>query len=122
MNKYQETVNVFWDIFNRREFEKVKPLLTDNFVCWWPQSKELIRGADNFIAVNQNYPGEWSIKCKRVIVEGNTVVSEVELKFKDQIVFATSFFEFSENKISKLTEYWSEPYNAPEWRNDWVEK
>lgn len=111
-----------WDMFNKRDFSEVRPLLDENFVCEWPQSKELIRGADNFIALNENYPGEWKIECKRIICNGNEAVSEVLLTCGEQIVYATSFFEIENDKIVKMTEYWGEPYDAPEWRKRWVEK
>lgn len=35
---------------------------------------------------------------------------------------ATSFFEIEDDRIIKMTEYWSEPYDAPKWRSKWVKK
>lgn len=119
MNK--EIVNKLWKFFDKRQFAEVAPLLADDFVCIWPQSKELIRGADNFIALNENYPGEWSINCKRVVDDGVQAVSEVELNYDGQVIYATSFFEFMDGRITKMTEHWSDPYEAPEWRSKWVE-
>lgn len=121
-NSTKEVVHKLWQIFHRRKFQEVKPLLSGNFVCLWPQSNELIRGADNFIALNENYPGQWAIECKRVISDGDNVASEVELTCKGQTVYATSFFEFDKGKIARMTEYWSKPYEAPDWRKQWAEK
>ncbi len=118
----KDIVKQLWQIFHKRQFLEAKPLLADCFVCVWPQSNELIRGADNFIALNKNYPGEWAVECSRVISDGDNVVSEAKLTCKRQIVYATSFFEFEDNKIARITEYWCEPYAASDWRKKWTEK
>lgn len=122
MDENELIVRKLWEIFNTRKFSNVKPLLSDDFMCVWPQSNELIRGADNFVSINENYPGKWTINCKRVICCGENAISEVELTCDKQKVYATSFFEIKNGKITKLTEYWGEPYDAPEWRIKWTEK
>ncbi|MFH1652611.1 MAG: nuclear transport factor 2 family protein [Pseudomonadota bacterium] len=122
MSDNENIVKKLWEIFDKRRFAKVRPLLSQNFECTWPQSQEIIRGADNFIALNENYPGKWAIECKRVVSCGDEAVSEVELTNNGQKVYATSFFEIENGKIFRLTEYWSEPYPAPEWRAKWVER
>lgn len=120
MNKNELIVKKLWDIFNAREFCEVRSLLADNFVCFWPQSNEIICGANNFILVNENYPGKWAINCKRIVSSGEVSASEVELTCDGKKVYATSFFEFKDGKISKLTEYWGDSYAAPKWRSKWV--
>lgn len=122
MSTNEQIVKKLWDIFNAREFAKVKPLLHDDFVCIWPQSKERIRGADNFIALNENYPGKWAIHVKRIVNAGDVVVSEVELTHEKDMVYAVSFFEIADGKILRITEYWGDTYAAPEWRSKWAEK
>jgi ketosteroid isomerase-like protein len=118
----EQIVKKLWDIINAREFARVKPLLHDDFVCIWPQSKERIRGADNFVALNENYPGKWAVHVKRVVSAGDLVVSEVELTDGKDVIFAVSFFEVLDGKIVKATEYWGDAYAAPAWRKQWVEK
>lgn len=118
---HEDIVSQLWKIFDEREFERVRELLHDDFVCIWPQSKEKIVGADNFIALNANYPGEWSIDVVRLISSGDTVVSEIELTHKHEKVHAVSFFEFADDKIIKATEYWGDVYEAPDWRRQWTQ-
>ena len=38
-----------------------------------------------------------------------------------QKTFANSYFEIQGGKISRIEEYWAEPYPAPEGRRKWVE-
>jgi len=121
-NSNEPTIRKFWTLFDARKFAEVRDLLHEDFVCIWPQSRELIRGAGNFITLNENYPGEWRMEIKRMISKDDIVISEVLHTYKDQKIYAVSLFEFKEGKIIKSTEYWADTYDAPEWRKEWVEK
>ena len=114
------TVRQLWKSFNRRDFEAARNLIHPEFVCLWPSTRERIVGPDNFIAVNQNYPGNWQITIERVLAAGDQVVSEVTVEIDGRQEPAVSFFELREGKIIKLTEYWPIPYEPPVWRSRWV--
>lgn len=77
---------------------------------------------DNFLAVNKNYPGTWRITILRIIAEGDQVASEVRVDIDGRTDYAVSFYELRDGKIIKETDYWPEPYQAPAWRAQWVEK
>ena len=110
-----------WQQLGRFDFAGAGELLHDDYVCEWPQSKERIRGRENFVALNSNYPGRWSAQVKRVIVEGAQAASEVVLTYEDQTVSVVSFYEIRDGKIYREVDYWPESYAAPEWRTQWVE-
>lgn len=38
------------------------------------------------------------------------------------LVMLIKFFELRDGKIVRETDYWPEPYDAPEWRAQWVER
>lgn len=118
----EETVRKLWSIFNSRKFSEVGDLLHDKFTCVWPQSNELIRGKDNLIAMNENYPGEWAVEIQGIFSCGETIISVVKLTFEDTAVFATSIFEFEGKKIVRTIEYWGSTFESPEWRQRWVDK
>ncbi len=104
------TVERLWSAFDAREFERAAEELHDDFVAEWPHSGERIRGRDNFIAVNREHPEPWiSVNVSRIVAEGDTVVTEVEVPVEgSEPVYAASFFELSGGKIIRLTEYWVE--------------
>jgi ketosteroid isomerase-like protein len=114
-------VERLWQLFDARDFEAAGALLHDDFVCEWPQSRERIRGRENYVAINQNYPGTWSISICRLIADGDQVASEVVLTHAEEIVQAVSFFELHDGRIVRQVDYWPEPYPAPAWRAQWVE-
>jgi len=117
----QQTVEQLWQSFDAFDFEAVSPLLDDDFICEYPQSRERIRVRENFVAFNANYPGRWRIRIERVVACGNSVVTDVSLAFGDETARAVSFFELRDGKIIKETDYWPEPFAAPASRAQWVE-
>lgn len=119
----QENLRVverLWKAFDALDFETAGDLLHDDFIEEWPQSGEKVRGRENFVALNKHYPGHWRVTILNMLASGDQVVSEVKLEYKDEIVYAVSFFEFNDGKISRERDYWPEPFESPEWRRQWV--
>jgi ketosteroid isomerase-like protein len=114
-------VERLWQLFDAQDFEAAGELLHDDFICEWPQSRERIRGRENYVAINQNYPGTWSISIRRLIVEDDQAASEVVLRYAEQVVQAVSFFELRDGKIFRQVDYWPDPYPAPAGRAQWTE-
>ena len=98
-------------------------LLHDDYVGEWPQSRERIRGRANFIAINAHYPGRWRIALKTIVAEGDRVATgtaaNAESGRRDR---AVSLFELRDRRIASEVDYWPEPYDAPAWRAEWVER
>lgn len=111
-----------WQRMGRFDFAGAGELLHDDYICEWPQSNERIRGRENFVALNSNYPGRWAAEVKRVFGQGAQVASEVTLTWENQVVMVVSFYEIRDGKIYHEIDYWPEPYAAPGWRAQWVER
>ncbi len=95
----------------------------DDFVQEWPQSGERIRGKANAMAINENYPDMPKAKLRGVRGAGDVWVADYELDYPEQgRFFGVSIFEFRDGKVVKETDYFSQPFEAPEWRSKWVEK
>lgn len=113
-------VKQLWSFFSDQKWKKSKDLFHSEFMAEWPQSKERFVGVDSFIDMNAAYPGNHKIEILQLVSTENTVVSSVYIHADTgQKAFATSFFEIKDNKIWKLTEFWGEPYTAPEWRRQY---
>ena len=109
-----EVVREFWRLMQSNDFHSVSAVLAREFVLEWPQSKERIRGAERFARVNREYPahGTWQFTILRLIGDGAEAVSEVEITDGVQKAKAISFFTVEGGKITRLVEYWPEPYPA----------
>src|SRR5882672_4318801 len=105
-------------------FDKIT---SDDFVQEWPQSGERIRGKANLKRINENYSGATGTnpkgKFRRISGEGNTRVVEMSIDYGDgKPVSYVGIAEFKNGKLAKMTEYFANPFEAPAWRADFVEK
>jgi hypothetical protein len=118
-----ELVTKFWNFISDQEWELAQILLDQELITIWPQSRERILGAENYININRHYPGNHKIEIKQLFEIENKVITTVWIVADTgQKTFANSFFEIKNNKIIGIEEYWTEPYDAPTWREKWVNK
>jgi ketosteroid isomerase-like protein len=106
------------------DFHAVAAVLAPEFVLEWPQSRERIRGAARFARMNAEYPahGPWSFTIHRLVGGESEAVSDVTVTDGVQTARAISFFEVRAGQITRLVEYWPEPYEAPAHRAHLVER
>jgi hypothetical protein len=119
-----EVAREFWRLMSTNDFRCVVAVLSPGFVLEWPQSKELIRGAERFAQMNAEYPshGAWSFSINRLIGSESEAVSDVTVTDGVQTARAISFFTIQAGKIVRLVEYWPEPYEPPPSRAHLVER
>jgi len=118
-----EVAREFWRLMATNDFHSVGALLAPEFVLEWPQSKERIRGAARFARMNQEYPahGIWQFTVHRIVGGNSEAVSDVAVTDGVQNARTISFFTVSQDKITRIVEFWPEPYAAPANRAHLVE-
>jgi len=118
-----EIAQEFWRLMATNDFASVGAVLAPDFVLEWPQSGERIRGAANFARMNQEYPahGAWRFAINRLVGSDGEAVTDVSVTDGVQVARAISFFTIKSGKITRLVEFWPEPYPAPAGRAHLVE-
>jgi hypothetical protein len=113
-----------WEAIGAEDWEAVAGYVHKDFVQEWPQSGERIVGRDNAMAINRHYPGGLpSMKFRRTVAGGPLAVLEVELTYADGSRYlGVSVIELRDGKIARETDYFAQPFPAPQWRAQWVEK
>jgi hypothetical protein len=73
--------------------------------------------------MNAEYPshGPWRFEVHRLVASEGAAVSDVGVTDGVQTARALSFFSVSEGRITRLVEFWPEPYAAPASRAHLVE-
>jgi len=99
----------------------------EDYVMEMPQSGERFRGRDNLRAMQETYPTDPtappSIQVRRVLVrEGLWVVEGVAAYGGEQAFDVALIFELRDGKMWRDRWYFAEPFEAPEWRAQWVER
>jgi hypothetical protein len=115
-------IDQLWGILEKQDWDAATDFYAEDAVEEWPQSGERIRGRQNIMAINRNYPGFPKLTPRRTLASGDIVVSEIVLDYDGQVYNGVSLFEFEDDKIVKQTDYFAAPFDAPEWRSQWVEK
>ena len=105
-------VSEFWRRMASNDFASVAAVLAPDFVLEWPQSRERIRGAERFVAMNAEYPahGPWVFTIHRIVGGRSEAVSDVSVTDGVQSARAVSFFSVADGRIVRMTEFWPEPF------------
>lgn len=113
-----------WGRLGAGDWDGARELMHDGFVQEWPQSGERIEGPDDALAIDRNFPGGLpSMRFRRTIGSGDLAVLEVELEYSDGSVYqAVSIVEVRDGKAVKETDYFAQPFDAPQWRAQWVRR
>jgi hypothetical protein len=99
---------------------------TDDFVQEWPQSGERLK-KEASLRLAASY-GEMSgtsprFTYKRMLGGGDLFVVEGTIDYGDGVpVSYVGVGELRDGKVAKMTEYFANPFPAPDWRAPFVEK
>ncbi len=121
----RDAVERYWRAADTQDFEVVRDLFTDDVLIEWLQSGERVRGKEACIKVFSSYPGGSPkfVGLRRVMGRDDLWLTEAELEYPGPQTFLTvSVFEFRDGRIAHEIDWFAEPFPAPEWRMQWVEK
>ena len=99
---------------------------TDDFVQEWPQSGERLT-KEASIRIGESYEDKTGTSpkftYKRMLGGGDVFVIEGTIDYGDGVpVSYVGIGEVRDGKVAKMTEYFANPFEAPAWRADFVEK
>jgi hypothetical protein len=98
-----------------------------DYVMEMPQSGERFRGRENMRAIqrargNQANPPRY-LQLRWVLVKEGLWVVEAVIDYDDGRVFdVVLILELRDGKMWRDRWYFAEPFEAPEWRSQWVER
>jgi hypothetical protein len=120
----------FEEVLRTNDFGKMtevtKEYATDDFHTDWPQSGERL-SRDAAIRMSETYAEETGkspkFTYKRMVGGGDIYVVEGTIDYGDGIpVSYVGIGELQDGRIARMTEYFANPFEAPAWRADFVEK
>ena len=117
----EQVVQRLIDCINARNIAVMDELFHDDAIMHWPQSGEVVRGAENRRGIYNAFPQLPTVTPRRMTSGGDLVVAEALLDYAGPQYQTVFIFEFRDGRIAKETAYWSEAFEAPEWRSAWVE-
>ena len=126
----REMAAAFEKVLQSGDFAGVQMLAqeysTDDFVQEWPQSGERLT-KEASVRIGETYEEKTGTSpkftYKRMLGGGDVFVIEGTIDYGDGIpVSYVGIGELRDGKVAKMTEYFANPFEAPAWRADFVEK
>ncbi len=123
----QEMRELFFQRLEHLDAEAEYELRHPDYVMEMPQSGERVRGRDNMLAfqrtLGENFGRPPAIQPRRVVGAGDVWVVEGRADYGGgRIYHVANIVEFRDGKIWRETRYYAEPFQAPAWRAQWVER
>jgi hypothetical protein len=130
MGDTSEMAAAFEAALESGDFARVSALVqeyaTDDFVQEWPQSGErmtkaaAVRMAEQYPAMSGTSP---TMAYKRMLGGEDVFVVEGTIDYGDGVpVSYVGIGELRDGKVSRMTEYFANPFEAPAWRADFTER
>lgn len=116
-------IDQHWSASAAGDLDAEHAIYHDDAVCEYPQSGEVIHGRRNLQALRGHHPGKPSgFKVRRIVGAGHLWVSEYEINYQGKRAFTVSIMEFRDGKVAHEVQYFADPFDAPAWRAQWVER
>jgi SnoaL-like domain len=111
-----------WAASDADDFETEHRIYLDDAVLEYPQSGERTRGRRNIQNQRASQPSKKRFTVRRIIGSGDLWVTEFILTYDGRPSYTVSIMEFEGDKVAWETQYFAEPFVAPAWRAQWVER
>jgi len=119
----REVLNAHWHASAVGDLDAEHAIYDDNAICDYPQSGERIVGRNNLQALRGHHPGRPSgFSVRRMLGKGDLWITEYTITYQGRPAYTVSIMEFCEGKVVHETQYFADPFEAPGWRSEWVEK
>lgn len=113
----------FWRGHQTGDTDALAAELHDEVVVTWPQSGERVRGKGNLDAINRALPGGHPAgELIQIRALGHVGILEMKLEYGEDEIYVVEILELKDGKVHRATEYFADPFSAPEWRAQWVER
>ena len=111
-----------WAASDANDFETEHLIYHEDAVLEYPQSGERTRGRRNIQGQRASQPSKKQFTVRRIIGSGDLWVTELILTYDSTPTYTVSIMEFREDKVARETQYFADPFVAPAFRAQWVER
>jgi ketosteroid isomerase-like protein len=117
-----ELVRRFMRCLENRDWVGLAAVLHPDVVYELPQSRERIRGRDRYLRFNREFPGDWHLEPRVVLADDRHGSVLFDWRVGADAAQGIVFFELTGALITKVTDFWPEPYEPPTGREHLVER
>src|SRR5262252_11076448 len=111
-----------WAASDANNFEAEHEIYHDDAVLEYPQSGERIRGRHAIQASRFVQPNKKRFTVRRILGGADLWITELVLTYDGRPSYTVSIMEFRDGKVSRETQYFSDPFEPAPSRLQWVER
>ncbi|MGB9068862.1 MAG: nuclear transport factor 2 family protein [Candidatus Acidiferrales bacterium] len=111
-----------WTASDANDLETEHLIYQEDAVLEYPQSGERTRGRRNIQKQRSIQPNQKRFSIRRIIGSGDLWVTEFILTYDGKPSYTVSIMEFRGDKVARETQYFADPFVAPAWRTQLVER
>ncbi len=121
--RIRAVLNAHWQASATEDLNAEHDIYADDAICDYPQSGERILGRSNLQALRSHHPGKPSdFKVRRMLGRDDLWVTEYNISYQGKLAYTVSIMEFHDDKVVHETQYFADPFEAPSWRSQWVQR
>ena len=118
----REALNRHWAASDANDFDAEHDIYREDALLEYPQSGERIRGRQNIQASRAAQPNSKRFKVRRIVGTGDLWVTEFILTYDGRPSHSVSVMEFTDGKVARETQYFTDPFEPGPSRAHWVER
>lgn len=122
MHDTRTVIEQHWSASNQRDWPRFAETIHPDLVYEVPQTRERVRGRDNYVEFFRTWPGNWQAHVRRLVVQGDAAVTEIAFVIDGESMTGIAFFELADGLIVRITDYWPSPYEPPPRMTDVIER
>jgi ketosteroid isomerase-like protein len=111
-----------WAASDANDLETEHRIYREDAVLDYPQSGERTRGRSNIQNQRASQTSKKRFAVRRIIGGGDLWVTELILTYDGKPSYTLSIMEFRGDKVARETQYFADPFAAPGFRAQWVER
>ncbi len=111
-----------WAASDANDFETEHLIYHEDAVLDYPQSGERTRGRSNIQGQRSSQPSKKRFIVRRIVGGGDLWITELILTYDGKPTYTVSIMEFRGDKVARETQYFADPFVAPAFRAQMVER
>jgi hypothetical protein len=120
-----DVVAAYWAAAEARDWDRFGALVTEDVLYEAPQTRERVRGRAAYLRFNaEGFPGDWHLVVERIVSGDTDAASVIQMTYEDgSQQQGLCFFGFGpDGLITRIADYWPEPYEPPAGRSSLTER
>lgn len=119
----REALTRHWHASASGDADAEHEIYAEDTICEYPQSGERILGRGNLQSLRSHHPGKPSgFTVRRMLGKGDLWITEYTITYQGRPAYTVSIMEFRNGKVVHETQYFADPFAAPAWRSQWVQR